>query len=203
MWKFGIFGKKKSADESPDDRTMIIAQLNARVQPLDRGEYFGDPLDEVLKSSGIGEVTGGGTLMADEPDGIKYCDIEIMVDDPSQGTIDKIIQTLEELGAPKGSFLIISLERDNIEFGRLEGMAVFLNGTDLPAEIYAKSDVNQIIASCDKLLEGIGSFRGHWAGSRETALYFYGSSFNAMRLATADFISDEPMCALARVVQIA
>ena len=73
------FPKKKLSGGSRDPEIMIIAQLNARVQPMDRGEYFEEPLDKVLKSEGIGEVTGGGTLLADESNGIEYSDIEIML----------------------------------------------------------------------------------------------------------------------------
>lgn len=203
MWIPKFLRKKTPADERPVDGIFITAQLNARVQPLDRGEYFEDPLDDVLQSSGLGEVTGGGTQMADEPDGIEYCDIEIMVKDESDDIVKKIIETLEQLGAPKGSLLKFSSEAADIPFGKLEGMALFLNGTDLPAEVYEESDVNKIISSCDELLEGIGSFRGHWEGSRETALYFYGDSFDAMKSAVADFIESDPGCALTRVVQIA
>ncbi len=39
------------------------AQLNLRMQPLDRGELFEDPLMEELESQELGEVTGGGTMM--------------------------------------------------------------------------------------------------------------------------------------------
>ena len=203
MWKLNFFKKKTPAEERPDDRIMLIARLNARVQPLDRGEYFEDPLHDALQSSGLGEVTGGGTQLADEPDGIEFCDVEIMVNEASDATVKTVIETLERLGAPKGSRLKFPSEAADIAFGKLEGMALFLNGTDLPAEVYAASDVNEIIARCNELLEGIGGFRGYWEGSRETALYFYGDSFDAMSAAVAGFIASDPACAMTRVVKIA
>lgn len=203
MWTNKLFGKKPSADEQPDGGAMLIAQLNARVQPIDRGDYFEDPLDDKLKSLGLGEVTGGGTQLADEPDGIEYCDIEIVVNEADQPTVEMIIKTLEELGAPKGSLLKFNSDADDIPFGKLEGLALFLNGSDLPAEVYANSDVNEIISSCDERMKGVGGFRGYWEGSRETALYFYGSSFDAMKSAIADFVDGDPLCKLSRVVQIA
>jgi len=202
MWKF-LTPWKKEPIAKPDDRIMMIAQLNARVQPLDRGAIFEDPLDEVLRSCGIGEVTGGGTMMAAEPDGIKYCDLEIMTNDASQSTIQKIIESLEALGAPKGSILKISPDDQEIAFGRSEGMAVFLNGTDLPLATYENGDVNKVIADIDLQLSGEGSLLGHWEGSHETALYFYGRSFEVMRAKTASYLEGEPLCDKARVVQIA
>ena len=196
------FPKKKLSGGSRDPEIMIIAQLNARVQPMDRGEYFEEPLDKVLKSEGIGEVTGGGTLLADEPYGIEYSDIEIMVHEASDSVVQKIIAELEKLGAPRGSILKFE-DRDDMPFGRLEGMAVFLDGVNLPAEVYETSDVNHIIDTCDQLIEGVGQMQGYWEGSQETALYFYGTSFDEMQTLTADFLATEPLCQNARIEKIA
>ena len=193
------FSKKKP----PLNKALIIARLNARVQPIDRGEYFEDPLDEALKSSKIGEVTGGGTQLADEPDGIEFCDVEIMAVDFSDETIAFVVETLEKLGAPKGSRLLLDGRDDEVPFGKLEGLGLFLNGTDLPKEVYEASDVNEIIAECERLMQDIGSFRGHWGGSEETALYFYGSTFAEMEAAISEYIATDPGCDLSRIVQIA
>lgn len=187
----------------PNESLVIVAQLNARVQPIDRGEYFEDPLDEVLRSHGFGQVTGGGTQLADEPDGISYCDIEIEINEFSETVISKIIETLELQRAPKGSVLKTFGAGDDVAFGKSEGLAIFLNGTDLPDDVYANSDVNEIISKCDKLLDGIGMFMGYWEGSRETALYFYGMSYTAMLSAVKKYIDSEPSCALSRIEQIA
>ena len=48
------FGKKKTPT------IVVTARLNAKVQPLDRGDIFEDPLDEILKERKLGEVCGGG-----------------------------------------------------------------------------------------------------------------------------------------------
>ena len=141
--------------------------------------------------------------MAPEPDGIAHCDIEIAVKEASDEVVQKVIFTLEEIGAPKGSWLNFSEGQDSIAFGRSEGMGLFLNGTDLPDEVYANSDVNDVIERCEKRMDGAGQFRGHREGSRETALYFYGDSLEMMQSATADLIATEPLCEKARVLQIA
>lgn len=197
---FGFFKKKEQP--GPKFEHLILARLNARVQPMDRGDYFEDPLDEVLKSKGIGEVTGGGTQLADEPDGIEFVDVEIYAKDTSDEIKSMVISALEGFGAPKGSRLLID-GQDDTPFGKLEGMGLFLNGTDLPDEVYANSDVNETIAKLGELLDGKGEFRGHWEGSSETALYFYGASYDAMVSAVREFLDTEPLCENARVVQIA
>jgi hypothetical protein len=55
-----LFGEKE-----PAAGDCIVARLNDRAQPLDRGELYEDPLDEILKTHDIGEVTGGGTQLGE------------------------------------------------------------------------------------------------------------------------------------------
>jgi len=205
---FGWFGGRKKAVASsvPDAEAaqgvMIIAQINARIQPVDRGDFFEDPLDSELRARALGQVTGGGTQLAEEPDGIEYCDVEIMATDATEGTLSQIAQILDGLGAPKGSKLIVE-GRDDVPLGRMEGLGLFVNGTDLPAEVYANADINHVIDECDRLMRGLGGKRGHWEGSRETALYFYGDSYEGMRDAIAGFVAEYPLLQRARVVRIA
>ena len=196
---FGLFNKKQ--DEVAGE--FVIARLNARVQPLDRGEYYEDPLDDSLQRLNLGEVTGGGTQMADEPAGIAFCDIEIRLTEDHPEAISKIAEQLESIGVPKGSKLIIERDGSELPLGTQEGLGLFLNGHDLPDEVYAEGDVNDVISECDRLLADGGNFRGYWEGSRETALYFYGDSFTAMKAAIEPFVANYALCQKARIEQIA
>jgi hypothetical protein len=192
-----LFGKKK-----PAPQTVVVAHLNAKVQPIQRGDIFEDPLDAILKHRSLGENVGGGTAMAPAPYGIASCDIEIALHDASDATLSLVIAELEALGAPKGS----SLQRPDgapIAFGQLEGMAIFLNGTDLPDDVYAASDVNRTVAGLNAALSGKGGFMGHWEGPAETALYFYGKSYAQMQTAAEAFSATDPLCSLCRFEQIA
>ncbi len=92
---------------------------------MDRGDYFEDPLNETLQLEHLGAVTGGGTQLADEPAGIEFCDLEISVSQVTDRVLRTIISRLEELGAPKGSKLIVE-GRPEIPFGTTEGLALFL-----------------------------------------------------------------------------
>lgn len=182
---------------------VIVAHLNARLQPVQRGKFFEDPLDVILKEKGIGEVVGGGTDLAPDPFGISACDIEISVTDCSEAVLKEVKQVLDLLGAPKGSELRLPGPVSPIAFGVMEGMAIFINGTDLSAETYANSDINKTITSlCDALGEQ-GELRGYWEGNRETALYFYGSNFLAMKASVTPYIDSDPLCRLCRVERIA
>lgn len=37
----------------------IVANLNARIMPLERAELFEEPLDALLSERSLGEITGG------------------------------------------------------------------------------------------------------------------------------------------------
>jgi len=78
----------------------VTVTLNARLQPEHRHELFEDPLDALLQAAGIGEITGGGTAISDEGE-VEYGDIEIALNDAAG--VPKLVDLLEQLGAPKGS----------------------------------------------------------------------------------------------------
>ena len=82
-------------------------------------------------------------------------------------------------------------------------MAVYLNGSDLPAEVFASCDVNFVISEFSRLLGTGGCILSNWEGPAETALYMYGSSFAGMRGRIEDFLAAYPLCRKCRVAQIA
>lgn len=184
------------------EKHFVIAQLNIKVLPIQRGELFEDPLDAVLKKAGLGEVSGGGTLQLKSGE-IVYCDIEMHTAGESQHIIRTVIETLNRLGAPKGSELRLDTVEEPIPFGDSEGLAVYLNGTELPAHVYQECDANVVRSEMHRLLEGIGSVVSCWDRPTETALYAYGGSFQEMSERLAGFLATYPLCERCRVVQIA
>ena len=40
----------------------LTVELNAKLQPIHRGEMFEEPLENVLIQANVGEVLGGGTV---------------------------------------------------------------------------------------------------------------------------------------------
>ena len=179
---------------------LVVAQLNMRLQPIDRG-MFEDPLHDDLEKAGLGQVTGGGTQLAEEPAGIAYCDIEFELTDASEASLAWLINQLERIGAPKGSKLHV--DGKAVPFGKHEGMGIFLDGINLPDEVYQTHDVDHVIDECNRLLGEKGGYRSYWQGSQETALYFYGPSFVQMKAAVASLLADYPLCRNCRVEQIA
>jgi hypothetical protein len=196
MFKF--LSKNKTKKQFP---ALIVARINDRTQPIERGELYEDPLQEMIEAAGIGDVTGGGTQLGSTGE-IAFCDIEIRAQDVEQSTLGAVIEMLEKLGAPKGSKLLIE-DRAEIPFGRLEGMAVYLNGTDLPDIVYQECDSNHVFEQFNRLLGQAGKIHSTWQGPTETAFYLYGASFDQMRRLLSDFIAGYPLCQKARLVQTA
>ena len=179
------------------------ARLYARVLPLDRGDRYEDPLIAALAENGFATVTGGGTGQAENGE-IEYCGIDLDLFDLEKG-IPFISEFLANCGSPRGSGLEYELDGEKIvaEFGFLEGLAIYLNGIDLPDEVYEKCDVNELYDEINRLLGDRGDIQGHWQGPTETALYLYGYSAEEMRGLIAGHLANYPLCERARVEQIA
>lgn len=181
--------------------TMVEVELNARLMPLDRGERYEDPLMDVLQQHARGsEVTGGGTMMeaTGEP---KWCDIEIELKGHSAKGRALIIETLEKLGAPKGSVLRTD-DADPVSFGVSEGVGLYLNGTDLPDEVYSANDVNDLIAELEQALGEAGELHSSWQGPTETALYFYGPSAQRLIERIESVTATHPLAQRSRLVEL-
>jgi hypothetical protein len=172
--------------------------------PIERGDLFEDPLNQVLQEAGLGEISGGGTAQNEDGE-IEYVGIDVELTGDVQTGIQLLLETLEELGAPIGSQLEVheGEEVREIRFGSVQGIGVYLDGTGLPAEVYANSDVNFVVEEIDRLCEGVGGFMAHWQGPTETALYVYGESADVLTERIQPLLASYPLCAGARVVRVA
>ena len=200
-----IWNKLFTGPAEPQPDIYIIAQLNDKLEPIGRYEIYEQPLEEFLKQKWYGEVTGGGTLQTKDGE-IKYCDLEIKLREKeiNRQVITDLIHKLEGLGAPKGSKLIIEKTNEEIAFGKLEGLGLYLDGINLPDEVYKNSDPDALINDINKLLNiQSGDWVRYWQGNTETGFYFYGPSFTEMKNAIAGLLNSSPECENARVVQVA
>lgn len=90
-----------------------------------------------------------------------------------------------------------------VYFGQQEGLALYLNGRDLPQKIYQKYHVRQVFDKCEALLKGVGMVNSYWQGYAQTALYMYGDSYSEMVKRIEPVVSRHPLCQKSRIVQIA
>lgn len=197
-----LFQRARTTSDAPP-ALRVTARLNHLLMPMDRGERYEDPLDEALGAQGLGSVDGGGTMQLETGE-IEFVDVEIGLTDADRG-VPLLIATLEKAGAPKGSVLLVSEDEEirEIPFGTMEGVGIYLDGVNLPDEVYATSDVNVVVDELNRRLAGAGELQSHWQGPRETALYFYGPDAEEMKRRMADFLGTYPLCQGARVVTIA
>lgn len=198
-----IFG----LNNSQKDKSLgnfIVATLNDKIMPLDRGEVYEDPLDEFIQKNGIGEVTGGGTMQHESGE-IDFCDVEIRLnsDNVIHDEIKLIVSKLEELGAPKGSKLTIEQTEEVVEFGKLEGLGLYLDGINLSDEVYKNSDSEALANEIIKLANIKSQIIRYWQGNTETGLYFYADSFDAIKKAISNFVSSHPECENSRIERVA
>lgn len=185
-----------------DETFLAVITLNARLQPFDRFELFETGLSEFLVAEKLGDVSGGGALVGDEGE-IESCEIDLFLNDDSPDTQNRIIAFLNAKGAPKGSVARFPSREAAHSFGRLEALALYLDGENLADEVYAEADLDQTLANAIAAIGAGLIFSSYWPGPRETALYFYGESFDAMAEALASVVAADPLCTGARIVQIA
>jgi hypothetical protein len=177
---------------------LVLARLYEHLEPIDRGNRYEDPLQEALAANSLGQVTGGGTQLG--ADGaIAYADIEIELAN-LDGALRTAAEALEAAGAPQGSELILADDSSVLrEFGRQQCLAVFLDGTSLPDEVYADLDFDAVVGEIGAAA-GDDSFHGFSQGETETGLFFFGPDADAMFAAVEPVLRRLPIAQNARVV---
>jgi hypothetical protein len=198
-----LFGSNEEKEKIPQG-SFIVIQLNEKIMPIDRGEIYEEPLDEFLRTNSYGEVTGGGTMQAKSGE-LEFCDMEVLIYEGNdiEKIITEIISNLEIWGAPKGSHIEIEDIEEKVTFGRKEGLGIYLDGLNLPENVYSEYDSNFVISEVSRLIGYEDEVERFWQGEKETALYFYGDSFKEMKAAISEFINTYPLCQGSRIVQIA
>ena len=189
-----IFGSKKEE--------YIVIKLNGKLRPMHRHQLYEDPLQDYLVRNGIGSIEGGGTFQSQTGE-VESCDIEVLLSQPSKKAIPSIQAARKRLGLPKGSLLKIESTEQEIPIGNKEGLALYINGSELSPDTYQNCDINVVIETIDSGFKGTGRYESFWEGPSETALYFYGNSFLEMKESMKDFLSEYPLCHKCRITQSA
>ena len=164
----------------------LTVELNAKLQPIHRGEMFEEPLENVLIQANVGEVLGGGTFMSATGE-IEKCDINLEVKDDWIAKVFAYLQRIKII--PKGSKIICKQEITPI--GQAEGMAIYLNETD------------ELISKLQDALGDKCFMFSWWEGGTETALYFYGESYLKLYESVKHILEIHPLCKLSHVKQVA
>jgi hypothetical protein len=177
---------------------LVLARVYEHIEPIDRGDRYEDPLQVTLERLGLGRVTGGGSQL-NELGEIAYADVEIELTDVDEA-VRVVAEALEAAGAPQGSELVQASDgRVLREFGKLQCLAIYLDGTSLPDEVYASLDFNAVVAAIGAAA-GENSYRGLWQGPEETGIFFFGPDAEAMFVRVEPVLRGLPIGQNARVV---
>jgi hypothetical protein len=181
---------------------VITARLKAHIEPIDRGEWYEDPLSEILEKNQMGKVTGGGSALGDDFK-IVHADLEIAL--ANLGTALQFTRDcLEKIGVPVGSELIYEVDGEvkSIPFGNRETISIYLDGVGLPDEVYENADFDQIVSQISEAVRSreAGEYRGFSQGETETGLYIYAPSADATYATLQSVFAKHPLFQNARVV---
>jgi hypothetical protein len=185
-----------------DGSTTLEALLNARLPGPQRGDRYEDPLAYWLEDRFPGStVTAGGTLRSSDGEPLS-CAVRAEVTGDPDEVLDAAATFLESIGAPRGSRLVVG-DLPPRDIGTAEGVAVYLDGHGLPAEVYAAHDINEFLDALHERLQGHGVLQAFWEGPQETAVYAYGPSAIDIESAVSPFLAEHPLAQNSRVERIA
>ncbi len=172
----------------------LIIRLPLKIGPMDRGDYWEDPLAEKAEAASIAELSGGGTMM-DDDGAILFSEVELVVPDLSDERLNQIEQILVDLGAPKGTeFYSGDSETALRSFGTTEVVGIGLDGSDLPDEVYEGFDVEDFVSAAEAALGDGVTFGGSTMGERYTFFYFHGPSADTIQEGLERFAKTQPIC---------
>ncbi|HJU69944.1 MAG TPA: hypothetical protein VJ650_17020 [Gemmatimonadaceae bacterium] len=180
---------------------LVVARMPEHIEPMERGARYEDPVQDALSIRMLGGVTGGGSQLTSAAE-IGYVEVELALANLDEA-LDTAQRILEEAGAPVGSVFLFEQDGVDVErpFGVQEGVAVYLDGTSLPEEIYAETDIDALMERLGTAADSAGGeLRSAWNGPTETALYHFGPSADAMLVALQPVFDDFPICQNARLV---
>ncbi len=180
----------------------LEVRINARLHAVQRGDRYEDPLAFWLEQRFPGSrVTAAGTLLSADGEPVSCAVRAEVVGDPAE-VRDAVVAYLEELGTPRGSTLLVD-DLEPREFGTTEGLALYLDGTGLPAEVYAGHDINEFLDDLHEALGGTGALQSFWETTHTTAVYLYGRSAEEMRSSVQELLGTHPLARNSRLEQIA
>lgn len=166
-------------------KSTIILQLNARLQPIHRGDLEDAIFEKLGASIPSLTVVGGGSAV-DKDGRITSCGVELMLLRSSlEQALTELASALVELGVPRGSLLVTPPKR-KISVGQAEGLAVtFPRISKVDFEDARALQHNEELDRAMELLKP--ALRGHgrvwsWQILRDEAdLVIYGDDAEALR----------------------
>jgi hypothetical protein len=179
----------------------ISVRIWEPIQAVGRANRYEIPLHAALRARHWGEVIGSSSQMNMELE-IESIEIELNLTSLDEA-VDLVKGVLENAGAPIGSELRFRRDGNEvvIPFGTVEGLAVYLDGVNLPDYVYEKCTINELAGLLLGTLSSVGGeIRDSWVGRNETSIYMYGPNAETMFAKLEPILASYPLCQNARVV---
>lgn len=171
---------------------LLQVHLNSRLQPKHRGSVFEDPLDDLLAKYAPGSAVVGGGTEFDPIRGPLSCDLEVQMSGNPQETTTLVIDILEHLGAPIGSWATLG-GSERMHFGKWHGLALVLDGTALPDEVYEQNSTQDLLEAIGAELPEDADIHSSWIGLEWTWIYYYGRNRDELRAAIESVAKVHPL----------
>ena len=110
--EFQKFLASQPQNSNPNEKYLYL-KIPEALDPLERGKKYGRPIGEILSCKGLGEVTGGGSMMR-KGGKVDFVGLDIVTEDPP-GAIAAVKKKLREIGAPKGTVILQDDDGQEIE----------------------------------------------------------------------------------------
>ncbi|MEA5112649.1 MAG: hypothetical protein VB050_01335 [Geobacteraceae bacterium] len=177
------------------------ARIWESIHAMARARRYEFPLVSALNAQHLGEVMGTSVCMSREME-VEYVELDLNLYSLDAG-IETARLVLETAGAPAGSEFRVRRDSGEqvIRFGVQEGLAIYLDGINLPDEIYDTCTCDGLAVLISGELASVGGeIRGSWVGRSETSIYMYGPNAEQMFAAIEPILTVYPLCRNARVV---
>ena len=153
----------------------VLLSLNMRLSQEDRMKLYEDYLDDVVQEKGYGYVTGGGTWLEKGEPSISEVEFYIY----SNKLNDFITLMKENETIAKGSYLEYNEEK--VSIGTLEGLVFSIN------KKLDNDSINKLAKEITEELKENGKYYSHYIGETNTSLYFYGTSYEEMKIQIEEY----------------
>ena len=174
-----LLGCKQKEPENPT----IWFEINAPLGPMERGEFFEDPLYGWLDQNG-GEPLGGGGGTFFGGDGHTTCDFS--VDLVSRNQIEGAIRFVESLGVPEGSSYAVD-GGDKVFFGDRKCLVLIVDKASVDGDAFS-----EFLKSVRAALGESGAPLATSSDDTHEELWVYGADLEEMKNAVQPVLKSYP-----------
>lgn len=182
-------------------RNYVTVRIWEPIHQAYRTIKYEIPLASALRAHGAGEITGVHSVMTGDLE-VERVEFELILTDLDK-SVELVKLVLEDAGAPTGSEIRFSRDEQEeiIRFGSKEGLAVYLDGINLPDVVYDTCSCDGLAALISPALTSVGGvIHGSWVGRSETSIYLYGPNAESMYSVIEPILAAYPLCQNARIV---